>query len=201
MLLGCGMHHTRQTDTDSPLPPGIEGPYGADVLPARSPEEVRALFERATRQQLVGTARKTRPVDARPARPGEIIVTEIRGEGKETVSKPASEGDWVVRNRCPETGNEQYLVAAKKWEGRYRLTERSPAGDGWSECIPQGKLVRFLIVPDAEGAFTFKAPWGEDMVARPGDALVQDLDDPADLYRVAAASFRCTYEVVSDGSH
>jgi hypothetical protein len=200
MILACGMHHTRQAGNDLPLPSGKEGPYGAAVLPARTPEEVRTLFERATRQQLVGKARKTRPVDARPARTGEVIVTEIRGEGKETVSPPASEGDWVVRNRCPETGNEQYLVSAKKFEGRYRRTERTPMGDGWAEFIPQGKIVRFFFVPEAEGAFTFKAPWGEDMVARPGDALVQDLEDPTDLYRVAAASFRCTYEVVADGS-
>ena len=47
-----------------------------------------------------------------------------------------------------------------------------------------------------EGAFTFKAPWGEDMVARPGDAIVRNPQDPADTYRVAGLSFACTYEVV-----
>ena len=42
---------------------------------------------------------------------------------------------------------------------------------------------------------TFEAPWGETMVAKAGDAIVQDPDKPGDTYRVAAASFRCTYEV------
>ena len=50
----------------------------------------------------------TKPVDARPARPGEIVVTLIKDEGHETRSRPAEAGDMVVRNRCPETGNEAY---------------------------------------------------------------------------------------------
>jgi hypothetical protein len=66
-----------------------------------------------------GVARKTRPVDARPATEGEIVVTAIAGEGVETRSKPAAKGDWVVRNRCAETGNEQYLVAASRFPARY----------------------------------------------------------------------------------
>jgi hypothetical protein len=170
------------------------------VAPTLTPEDVRGLFERAARQRRVGMARKARPVDARPAHAGEIVVTEIRGEGKETVSGPAREGDWVVRNRCPETGNEQYLVSADKFKGRYHRTGVRADRDGWVEFIPRGKTVHFFFVLADEGSFTFKAPWGEDMVARPGDALVQDVDDPVDIYRVAAASFRCTYEVLPDGS-
>jgi len=34
------------------------------------------------------------------------------------------------------------------------------------------------------------------MVARPGDASVQDMNDPKDTYRVQKASFACTYEEV-----
>jgi hypothetical protein len=78
-----------------------------DDLPER---DVHALFAAAEAAGRVGTARKTRPVDARPARPGEIVVTRIEGEGEETRSRPAAAGDMVVRNRCPETGNEAYLA-------------------------------------------------------------------------------------------
>jgi hypothetical protein len=46
------------------------------------------------------------PVDVRPAEPGEVVFTVIAGEGKETASPPAHEGDMVVRDRCPVTGNE-----------------------------------------------------------------------------------------------
>jgi hypothetical protein len=170
------------------------------VLPTRSPDDIRRLFEEAGRDCVVGMARKARPVDARPARPGEIIVTEIRGEGEETVSRPADEGDWVVRNRCPETGNEQYLVSADKFKGRYRRTAQPAESDGWAEFVPLGKTVRYFFLPANEGSFTFKAPWGEDMVVHPGDVIVQDLDDRWDVYRVAAASFRCTYEILNDRS-
>jgi len=34
------------------------------------------------------------------------------------------------------------------------------------------------------------------MVAKPGDAIVQDPESPEDTYRVAAAAFACTYEVL-----
>jgi hypothetical protein len=34
------------------------------------------------------------------------------------------------------------------------------------------------------------------MAAHPGDALVQDPEDPRRIYRVAAGAFDCTYEVV-----
>jgi hypothetical protein len=34
----------------------------------------------------VGIAKKTKPADARPAKPGEVIVTVILGEGEETRS-------------------------------------------------------------------------------------------------------------------
>jgi hypothetical protein len=36
------------------------------------------------------------------------------------------------------------------------------------------------------------------MVARPGDSIVQDPDNPKDTYRVAKAAFTCTYEVLRD---
>src|SRR5688500_18742495 len=88
------------------------------TLPTKSSDDVAALMSRARAKGLVKTGRKTRPVDARPARPGEIVVTVVKGE-KETQSRPAAAGDWVVRNRCPETGNEEYLVSAKTFGERY----------------------------------------------------------------------------------
>ena len=57
--------------------------------------------------------------------------------------------------------------------------------------------MRFFVVGETEVAFTFTAPWGEEMVARPGDAIVRNPADPTDTYRVAAAAFECTYEVVT----
>jgi hypothetical protein len=141
-------------------------------------------------------ARKSRPVDARPARVGEIIASVIKGEGTETQSRPARIGDYVVRNRCPETGNEEYLVSADKFADRYKPTGARASRDGWQEFQPVGKEVRVLILATDEAPFSFVAPWGEPMVARPGDAMVQDLTDERDVYRVARASFDWTYEIV-----
>ena len=159
-------------------------------------DEVRALVEDAEARGLARRARKTKPVDARPARPGEVVVTVVAGEGEETRSKPAAEGDWVVRNRCEATGNEEYLVAAGKFGERYQATGRPAAKDGWQEHRPVGRVARFLVLTHEHGEFVFTAPWGERMVAKPGDAIVQDPEDPEDTYRVAAAAFDCTYEVL-----
>ena len=164
-------------------------------LPAKSAEEVVGLLAQARTLGLVKTARKSRPVDARPAQAGEIVVTMIKGE-KETQSRPAQAGDWVVRNRCAETGNEQYLVSAKTFAERYKKDGEAGA-DGWQEFRPVGKKLRFLIVTRDHGSFTFTAPWGEQMVAHPGDALVQDPDNEKDTYRVEKEAFACTYEEVN----
>src|SRR5262245_54086132 len=135
-----------------------------DGLPRRSLNEVLALLDRARASGRLRTARKTRPVDARPARPGEVVVTVIKDQGKETRSRPAEPGDWVVRNRCPATGNEQYLVAARVFDEKY-VQGGAPAADGWREFHPAGKDMRFLILGPEDGSFAFTAPWGEPMVA------------------------------------
>jgi hypothetical protein len=158
--------------------------------------DVEALFARAEQDGRVGVARKSKPVDARPATPGEVVVTIIAGEGKETQSKPAAAGDWVVRNRCESSGHEQYLVSAGKFAERYEGPLGPPDGEGWAPYRPRGVDMLYAFVRDQDGSFRFTAPWGEAMVARPGDALVRDPNDPKDLYRVQAAAFACTYEIV-----
>ena len=157
---------------------------------AKAPQKDQiALFAAAAKDGRTGVARKTRPVDARPAAPGEVIVTVIEGEGVETTSRPAEAGDWVVRNRCPETGNEEYLVAAAKFPARYGQAQSEADAAGYQTFVPKGVEMGYFIVPPSEGDFTFTAPWGEAMVAR-----------PADTYRVAAASFACTYDIVTPPS-
>src|SRR5262245_27226042 len=176
------------------LGPAILCPGSA--LLAQEEVDVVAYFQRAYDTRGAGLAQKTRAVDVRPAKPGEVIVTMIRGEGKETQSPPAKLGDMVVRNRCPETGNEQILVAAAAFAQRYEGPTGAPAADGWSPYRPRGVQMRFVVVTEQDGSFNFVAPWGERMVARPGDLIVQDPNNPKDTYRVAKAAFACTYEVL-----
>lgn len=154
------------------------------------------LFERAEKEGAIGVARKTKIVDARPARQGEVIVTIIADEGVETRSKPAEVGDMVVRNRCEATGNEEYLVAAAKFAERYGEPIGPADAVGWRPFRPQGTDMLYVPVRPEDGRFTFTAPWGEPMVARPGDVLVRDPSNPSDTYRVASKSFACTYETI-----
>ena len=162
----------------------------------RAAADVHAMFEQAEREARVGLARKTMPVDVRPAEPGEVVVTVIAGEGKETGSPPAQPGDMVVRNRCPETGNEAILVSAAKFAERYEGPIGPADAAGWRPYRPRGIEMQYFVVRPADGSFTFTAPWGEPMVARPGDAIVRSPQDPADTYRIAAAAFACTYEIL-----
>ncbi len=158
--------------------------------------DIAPLFAQAEQTGRVGLARKTQLVDARPAVPGEIVVTIISGEGKETQSAPAEAGDMVVRNRCPTTGNEQYLVKARNFAARYDSAPGEPDAQGWRAFRPRGIDMRYFVVASGDGGFTFTAPWGEAMIARAGDAIVRNPADPRDTYRIAAASFTCTYEIV-----
>ncbi|WP_244606617.1 hypothetical protein [Arsenicitalea aurantiaca] len=156
------------------------------------------MFEAAKGDGLTGVARKTLPVDARPAVEGEIVVSIIPGEGVETQSPPASAGDWVVRNRCFENveDNPEILVRAARFPERYGPAQSEPDDGGYSEFHPTGVEMEYFIVTEETGEFQFTAPWGEPMVARPGDAIVQIPNDPDDTYRIARVEFDCTYEVV-----
>ena len=166
------------------------------ALHAEETVDVVAYFSQAQGAQGAGLARKTKPVDVRPAKPGEVIVTVIKGEGKETQSPPAKAGDMVVRNRCPETGNEEILVSAASFADRYEGPIGDAGADGWLPYRPRGVEMRFVVVSEQDGAFVFTAPWGQSMVAKPGDSIVQDVRDASDTYRVARAAFACTYQVI-----
>ena len=167
---------------------------------AQTPIDIYSYFQKARDLGRDGLARKTKLVDAREATPGEVVVTVIKGEGKETQSPPARAGDMVVRNRCPESGNEEFLVPSAKFAARYE-GPTGPAGDGgWRPYRPRGADMRFVVVTEKDGEFTFTAPWGETMIARPGDAIVQDAQDSKDTYRVQKAAFACTYEEIRSPS-
>jgi hypothetical protein len=168
----------------------------ASACHAQEKADIIAYFENGRAEGRDGIARKTKMVDVRPSTQGEVIVTTIRGEGKETQSAPAKPGDMVVRNRCPETGNEEILVAAGNFAKRYEGPIGAAGLDGWVPYLPQGVPMRFVVVHELDGEFTFVAPWGEKMIARPSDMIVQDVRNERDTYRIQKAAFACTYEVV-----
>lgn len=157
--------------------------------------EVSVIFNVAEREGRVGYAHKVKLVDVRPAGLGEVVTTIIKDEGLETRSPQADEGDMVVRNRCSETGNEEILVRRGEFSKRYEGPIGSEGADGWRPYRPQGREMLYFRVRRDDGTFLFKAPWGNEMVARPGDVIVRDPAEPKDTYRIAAAAFACTYEI------
>ncbi|WP_063655764.1 hypothetical protein [Candidatus Arsenophonus triatominarum] len=68
-------------------------------------KDIVAYFKQAQQKGLTGIAEKSKSVYARLATQGEIIKTIIKGVETEVISSPAEEGDWVVENICPATGN------------------------------------------------------------------------------------------------
>ena len=64
------------------------------ALLAQENVDVVAYFQRTSDTRGAGLARKTKPVDVRPAKPGEVIVTMIKGEGKETQSLRPKLATW-----------------------------------------------------------------------------------------------------------
>ncbi len=173
----------------------VLGALASRSVSAEPLRDVSVIYNVAEREGRVGYARKVKLVDARAAALGEVVSTLIKNEGLETRSPPAGEGDMVVRNRCSETGNEEILVSKGEFLNRYDGPIGPEGTDGWRPYQPRGhKMLFFRVRPD-DGTFMFKAPWGNEMVARPGDVIVRDPSEPKNTYRIAAAAFACTYEI------
>src|ERR1700722_5747357 len=95
---------------------------------AQRPIDIYAYFQTARDLGRDGLARKTKTVDVREAKPDEIVVTVIKGEGKETQSPPAKAGDWGVRNGCPKSGTAAPRPPCGKCASRYE-GPAGPAGE------------------------------------------------------------------------
>jgi hypothetical protein len=86
-------------------------------------------------------------------------------------------------------------VTAKEFAKRYRAVDGGADKAGWREYHPTASEMSFFIVSESEGSFRFIAPWGKEMIAETGDAIVQNPENPDDTYRVAAKSFKNTYVI------
>lgn len=168
------------------------------ILPQKERVE---YFAQAQQTGITGLAIKTKPVLARQAQEGEVITTVIKDEGVETISAPAKQGDWVVQNICPETGNEEILVRKEKFAQRYNTVEQSEVKinsntNQYQPFIPKGVEMNYFIVPDSTPNFVMKAPWGELQRFQSGDAVVQSTTDSQDIYRIQKSAFECTYTII-----
>lgn len=105
-------------------------------------------------------------------------VVTITTDGKET-QNTADVGDIIFSGA---TG-ENYVIKSAKLP---KLYTGNVGGDIYPEQSPR-QVALYTGEP-----VTFKAPWGEDMIIKPGDYLVKD---PANTgyYRIAKVEFEKTY--------
>lgn len=154
-------------------------------------DEVLPLIRDAARKY-----RKFRQVHARPAVPGEVVVSTT-SSGEET-RNTAKRDDVVVKNL---TGaGEMYLVEKDKFDARYRCVEE--VADEWKLYDAVGEVLAIEISRDLTamlgvgGEFSIMAPWGSEQIAREGDMFVAPLPALDEVYRVARKEFAETYAPV-----
>ncbi len=141
--------------------------------------------------------RKCRQVRARPARPGEEVVT-VTADGEETRNRAGR--DHLLVQNLTSTG-ECYLIQQHTFSARYRRVE---ALDGdWALYAALGEIQALEIDADllallgVGSCFRFIAPWGSAQVARRGDMLAAPWPALDEVYRIARREFAQTYRALS----
>lgn len=112
-------------------------------------------------------------------------VETILPDGKETKNK-AEPGDIIMSG----PSGERYVIKAKKFGSLYS----GKIGEKIKVAPNPRQVARY----SGKDTISFKAPWGEDMVLKPGDYVVKDGD--SGFYRIAKAEFEKTYETIPDES-
>ncbi len=106
-------------------------------------------------------------------------------DGKLETTNTSKAGDWLITG----VKGEQYLIDDKKFKSRYAFVSKTPRGDKYK---PIGNV---FAVQYKGKAFTFKAPWGEDMICDSGDYIcTTTLDNFDDVYRIEEDAFVKTYK-------
>jgi uncharacterized protein YndB with AHSA1/START domain len=105
------------------------------------------------------------------------IVT-VTTDGKET-ENVAQKGDIVMSG----PSQEQYVIKPEKFAKLYQGQIGSP--------VMPDQTPRMVAQYTGKETVQFTAPWGSQMVLKPGDYLVKDGD--AGYYRIARAEYEQTY--------
>jgi PGDYG protein len=109
---------------------------------------------------------------------GEQPVVTVTSDGKET-QNVAEKGDIIMSG----PSRENYVVKAAKFPKLYQ-------GQLGQSVVPE-QNPRMVAAYTGNQPVTFTAPWGENMILKPGDYLVKDGDQG--YYRVAKVEYEQTY--------
>lgn len=113
------------------------------------------------------------------------VVTSINGEVE--TKNTAKVGDAIVTG--PQ--GEKYVLSVDKLKSRYTFVSRSKNG------VEKWKANGTCYATPYHGkTFTFKAPWGEDMLCKSGDFICSTSTDGSDVYRIEKTVFLSTYREV-----
>jgi len=146
-------------------------------------------------QQVTKKALKYQPFDGSqeqmPAMSYMVVkepqeVVTITADGKETQNK-AESGDVIISG----PSKEKYAIKASKFPKLY-------SGKLGEVITPEQSPRLVAQVNNIQQPITFKAPWGEDMILKPGDYLVKDGDQG--YYRIAKKEYEQTYNPIKSSS-
>jgi hypothetical protein len=151
--------------------------------------DVATKFAEAQRAEKVQLYRKAVQARIRPAIPSEVVETVIDGV-RETVNT-AQPGDYVV---CGAKG-EHYIIKAETLADRYGAPIGAPDEAGYRLYPAQGIFYGFCY--DGE-PFKFVAPWGEEMIANPGDYIGINALGSNEYCRIEKNAFAATYVAVKN---
>jgi hypothetical protein len=148
------------------------------------PADIAAKFDEALRADRVRLYTKVGEFDIRPAVSGEQVESVIDGE-HETVNT-AHPGDFVVHG----VKGEQYIITADTLRARYGEPLTAPDPAGYRRYPVKGKLYAFRYNGEP---IKFVAPWGEEMIANPGDYIGTHAIGSNQYWRVEKTIFAATY--------
>lgn len=127
-------------------------------------------------------ASKFQRINARPAQEGERITT-IASDGVGETRNVAEQGDWVVNN--VSNPDNQWIIDGKTFAKKY-----VPVNGQQGVYMPKGGPMNAAQINEP---ISFTAPWGERMNIDKGGYILQDPNNPNDIYGISGKDFDSTY--------
>jgi len=152
-------------------------PAGVDINSIASSMNFLPTTKKKLTYNFANSTSDMPPMSYAVANEQEEVVTATM-DGKET--KNTAMPDDIIMSG---PSKERYVVKAAKFPKLYSGTIGSPV-------IPE-QSPRQVALYSGKEAVNFKAPWGEDMVLKPGDYLVKEAEGK--YYRIAKHEYEITY--------
>lgn len=152
-------------------------PAGVDINSIASSMTFLPTTKKKLTYNFANSTSDMPPMSYAVANEQEEVVT-VTMDGKET--KNTAMPDDIIMSG---PSKERYVVKAAKFPKLYSGTIGSPV-------IPEQSPRQVALYSGKENV-NFKAPWGEDMVLKPGDYLVKEAEGK--YYRIAKHEYEITY--------